>query len=502
MDKQLNEFLKKMAQNSSHISSSAYDTAWAAWLYPEAMDWLLGAQHPDGSWGAELEYYHDRVITTLAAIIAITANRGDLEASKKVSAGLKYLEKAIPRLNEDVYETVGFELLLPGLLTIAQIQGQGVDALVQRFGSSNLLAPTKEKLELVRRAIYSREVPVGFSLEFLGFEQLRESEKRAQSEGRKSPIEQLRSSNGSIHDSPAATAFADVALKSTAGRGYLNMLKTRYGGMMPAFAPFELFESAWAIHHLSLGTDITRLDAARPFIDQLKRAWKPKGLSFSSNLAFADLDDTALAFRLLHLFGEKVDPAGLEYFEAEKHFRCYPLERNISIDVHLHIIHALRDAHEFPRREEMLAKAVNALRSQPTKDFITDKWHVSPYYSTGHAIVALTGLADEFVEKHVAWLLKTQREDGSWTYYPGLPKAAIEETTYAVMGLQALYEHKKDGALLDRIEKGIAYLEKHYTCPEELPRLWITKILYNPYHIVESAVLAVFAQYERLKSRG
>jgi hypothetical protein len=486
MDKQLNDFLKKMHDFPSHISTSAYDTAWAAWLYPSALDWLRGAQHPDGSWGAELEYRHDRLITTLAAVNALAANSTHAKDAQRVDAGLQYLERTLPRLREDVHETVGFELLLPGLLGVSRAQGLKVEAIEKLMGPQ--LALYHEKIALVRRAIYSRDFPVGFSLEFLGFDQLDTS-----------AVQQLRHGNGSIHNSPSATAFVEVALKGSAGRDYLDTLMTRYGGLMPAFAPFEIFESTWTLHHLSLGADITGLNHVRPFIDQLKKSWNPKGLSFSSNL-FTDLDDTALAFRLLHLFGERVDSAGLEYFEAEKHFRCYPLERNVSIDVHLHIIHALRDAHEFPRRAEMLSKAVNALRSKPSHDFITDKWHVSPYYSTGHALVALTGLADDLLDKHIAWLLKTQREDGSWTYYPGLPKAAIEETAYALMGLQTLYEHKKGSVPFERIERGIAYLQEHYTRPEELPRLWITKVLYNPYHIVESALLAVFAQYERLKA--
>ena len=50
------ELLLKLQNSSSHISPSAYDTAWAAWLYPEAREWLVNAQHPDGSWGAEVIY--------------------------------------------------------------------------------------------------------------------------------------------------------------------------------------------------------------------------------------------------------------------------------------------------------------------------------------------------------------------------------------------------------------------------------------------------------------
>ncbi len=486
MNDQLNDFLRKMHRTPSHVSTSAYDTAWAAWHLPPAMDWLLEAQHPDGSWGAELEYHHDRVISTLAAINAIAARSTNAPALQKAERGVAYLEKAISRLGEDVYETVGFELLLPGLVGLARKQGLKVQRIEE------LMAPqlklSREKLALVpQKAIYSPHFPVAFSLEFLSFEQLD-----------RSAVHELRASNGSIHNSPAATAYVDAVLGGAQGRGYLETLMTRYGGAMPAFAPLDIFEPAWALYHLSLGTQLTDLPAARPFVDQLARLWNPRGLSFSSNLSFADLDDTALTFRLLHLFGVEADPAGLEFFETPEHFRCYPLERNISIDVHIHILHALREARDFPRRAEMLSKALNVLKLKLSTDFITDKWHVSPYYSTSHAIAALTGLEDELIQRQLSWLLKTQREDGSWSWYPSLPKAAIEETAYAVMALATVYE-KKGGIPFEPIERGIAYLEKHYTASEELPRLWITKILYNPYHIVESALLAVFAQYQRIK---
>src|SRR5512133_558365 len=61
------------------MSNTAYDTAWLALLGDidreisgKAIDWLCKHQLTDGSWGAsEYLYYHDRVICTLAAIIAI-----------------------------------------------------------------------------------------------------------------------------------------------------------------------------------------------------------------------------------------------------------------------------------------------------------------------------------------------------------------------------------------------------------------------------------------------
>ena len=63
-----------------HMASTAYDTAWAArlgeidWaISSQALAWLAENQLSDGSWGAPAPlYYHDRVICTLAAMIALS----------------------------------------------------------------------------------------------------------------------------------------------------------------------------------------------------------------------------------------------------------------------------------------------------------------------------------------------------------------------------------------------------------------------------------------------
>jgi hypothetical protein len=57
---------------------------------------------------------------------------------------------------------------------------------------------------------------------------------------------------------------------------------------------------------------------------------------------------------------------------------------------------------------------------------------------------------------------------------------------------------KKNKIPFEVIERGIRYLEKHYRRPEDLPALWINKALYNPYHIVESIILAAMTKYEQL----
>lgn len=64
------------------ISISAYDTAWVALVrnvddenapqFPSSLEWIANNQLPDGSWGdSELFVAHDRILNTLACVIAL-----------------------------------------------------------------------------------------------------------------------------------------------------------------------------------------------------------------------------------------------------------------------------------------------------------------------------------------------------------------------------------------------------------------------------------------------
>lgn len=480
------DLLTRVQDSPNALSPSAYDTGWLAWLYPEARLWLVEAQHPDGSWGAEIEYYHDRVIATLSAINAIAATSANAHELKRVERGIRYLEGAIPRLTEDVYETIGFELLLPRLVKLGQSLGLNLDRVEALIESQMPLY--YQKLALIPKAmIYSPKLAVAHSLEFLSFEELDHS-----------AMPQLRTANGSIHNSPAATAFVEIATQgSVEGRAYLDKLIKRYKGTAPSFAPFELFEIIWTLHHLSLTTDLKALQPTiDPLVEFLREAWTDRGVGFSTTFV-ADPDDSSLAIRIFNKLGIPHDPAILGIYEVGDHFECMPFERNISLDAHIHVVHALKTAIDFPQRDDMLLKALNILGRDLTTEYIVDKWHISPYYSTSHTIIGLTGLSDKIITRQIAWLLKTQRADGSWSFYPNLPGAAVEETAYALLALMTIYEKKGDISL-EVIKRGMRYVERHYISAEELPSLWIHKCLYNPYHIVDSVVLSAIDKFENL----
>jgi len=155
------------------ITSSAYDTAWVARLDElddplgeQALEWLRAHQLPDGSWGAsEPRYDHDRLICTLAAMIAL-ARRKEARDRVRLRRAQLALETATKGLKADpAGETVGFEMLVPTLLAEAKAQGIAYqeDGLLRRLARQRAA-----KLAALPEKMINRFVTVAFSAEMVG----------------------------------------------------------------------------------------------------------------------------------------------------------------------------------------------------------------------------------------------------------------------------------------------------------------------------------------------
>src|SRR5450432_138154 len=98
------------------IDSVPYDTAWIARLdtafpkagFENAIQWLRQAQHEDGSWGGTPLHYHDRIICTLAAIIALQQAGQNSRDTRRVDKGANYLWQEMGHLRQDVHDTIAF----------------------------------------------------------------------------------------------------------------------------------------------------------------------------------------------------------------------------------------------------------------------------------------------------------------------------------------------------------------------------------------------------------
>lgn len=469
------------------MSPTVYDTAWIARLTEigepmsdSALEWLRESQLPDGSWGTSQLYYgHDRVISTLAAMNAL-ARRGRSQDRFYLQRAENALEYSIKVLEHDLAgDTVGFELLAPTLMQ--EVSALGAIHHHENHLLTKLVPQRSAKLAALPRGIINRFVTVAFSAEMAGIDNRNLLD-----------VNNLQESNGSVGTSPAATAYFALYVNrcDIAALEYLRKVTTH--GTAPNVAPFDVFEPAWALWHLAL-TDLApeSLNLCQPHLDHLERTWVPqKGVGFSSEYTPKDGDDTGLVYKVLTSFGRQVDLEAVLRYESAYYFRCYDLESNPSISANIHILDALRAA-KLDIDHSAVQKIIRFLwETRVSQSFWVDKWHVSPYYATTHAVIACAGYQDEIIQSAFEWILKTQNADGSWGYY--LPTA--EETAYC---LQALAFCKRRGYKVPGhiFQRAGDWLQDHMDPP--YPALWIGKCLYCPELVVRAAILSALILLEQ-----
>lgn len=469
------------------ISSTAYDTAWVAMLphperphqpyYPGALSWIALNQLPDGSWGSTLKYEHDRIICTLAALIPLVkfGRRGSDQA--QVRRGERYLWQHAHLLQYEKSELVGYELLIPTLMQMALDTGVEVPPHLDVYTEERI----HKLAQIPSEMIYSPYITTAHSLEFLG------------SDVDASRLHEVQSENGSIGNSPAATAFMLLHCENPHARAYLEQCMSKSGdGGVPVLEPFENFEALWVAYNLFLGGTPASALLAPEYRPVLQTALATGGVRLSPSFPVPDADNTAVALLLLHEAGEEVDPSVLQHFELDELFMTYPFERGPSTSANIHVLAALSRFPSYMGRDRAIRKILNFLADSRHKGgYWFDKWHISPYYATSHAIVAMSELPAEYrasaaplIDEAINWIIHTQHENGSWGYW-GVP--TTEETAYAVLALR--YAEGSVRGTEGALHSGISYLQAFRMAPR--PALWIGKCLYYPTNVVDSAIQAL-----------
>ena len=478
---------------SGLMKPTAYDTAWLARVpaehnpdvpaFPQALAWLRQNQHPDGSWGAEIEYVHDRVISTLVSILALAEWDGDgrrggsrtartNEHDKQViDRGIRYIWEKADQLEHE-HETIGFEVILPTLFKKCQTLGLPLPlAAFERYEKMR-----DEKISKIPPGMQcSPNTTLAFSLEFMGDDLCMEE------------VRSIQEVDGSVAVSPSATAyFLTKWPDNAAARHYICSVAEAYGGLATQVFPFDVFETAWSLWNLFLADLATCDGQPVQHIEDLKTLWDiGKGAGFSSNYSVTDADVSSVVFRVLSMAGLDPDPDPIYRFELEDYFICYPFERNPSTSANIHALEALKRVDRVDKvRTDKILKWLRGSRVDGR--YWMDKWHASPYYPTAHAVIALIGVDHGLARSAVQWILDTQRPDGCWGYYDG-PTA--EETAYCLQALSMIdrYVEPVDREVLARGREGLL------ACRHILPALWIGKCLYTPVRVVESAICSALA---------
>jgi halimadienyl-diphosphate synthase len=423
------------------------------------------------------------LLTTLRAVLTLDTWSESPCDRAQVERGLAYIRAHAADLAKDPVETVAFELIFPTLLDEAE--QRGLDVPQEAFVPVRVTGAAK-RARAPRHLAYDRRTPLVISLEALGphFEVELASA--------------VQEVNGSVGTSPSATAFLlQHVPDNDAAAGYLRQMlhSDGRGGGMPAFFPIETYEYSWALYQLGQARpDIYRQmpEIITPILDYLYTTRTRTGWTFCAQTAVKESDTTAVCFAVLSQAGYTLNPALLYQYEEADHFRVYPFERNPSPSANAHILDALHycDPRE---RAPRVAKVLRFLdETRQPGGFWFDKWHVSPYYTTSHVVLAAQDWAPNLVAPAIDWLLAGQRPGGSWGFYA----STLEETAYAVLALLA-WQRSGHAVPRDVIARGVDYLQAHYTDAEcAYPPLWIAKTLYAPVLISQAAVLAALLAAE------
>lgn len=476
---------------SGRTNTSAYDTAWMARIpsetgkgarWPDLLEWLLEHQRPDGSWGGTIPYYHDRIICSLAAIIALEERAEGRRVRGAIKQGERFIWQNLHKLSHDPFELIGFELILPTLLMEALDMGLDVPAHTCGYGELRL-----EKLSLIPPDLmYSSQITTVHSLEFLG----------KSSDGTK--LREAKAINGSLGNSPAATAYLLLKVgQDDQAADYLEDV-LRFNQKATYLHPWRMFELTWILHSLSFCSVSLLEQVDKSIWNELQAAFTGRGAGLDPSFGIEDGDITSVTARLLTLGGYPVDTAALMRFEIDgTHTFCtYPYERNISLGTNVHALEAVAVLKDYPERQEILDRVVALLLTRRIFDtYWIDKWHTSPYYATAHVLVGLLQVAPTLLDEYqrsVDWLMHTQREDGSWGFFD---RGTVEETAYVLIVLLHFHRHRRvDRRVLDR---GARFLQWAYLESAQLwPEMWVGKSLFVPEDVVQATVLSAMILYE------
>lgn len=308
------------SMEDGEITISAYDTAWVALVedvhnsgtpqFPSSLEWIAKNQLQDGSWGdSQLFSAHDRIINTLACVIALRSWNMHPEKREK---GMAFFRENLGKLENENEEhmPIGFEVAFPSLLDRAR--GLNIDVPNDSPILKNIFGKRDEKLKRIPREIMHK-VPTTLlhSLEgMLGLDWKQ--------------LLKLQSQDGSFLFSPSSTAFALMQTKDENCLKYLNNAVNKFNGGVPNVYPVDLFEHIWVVDRLErLGISRYFQQEIKECINYVSRYWTEKGICWARNSNVQDIDDTAMAFRLLRLHGYQVSADVFRHFERNGEFFCF-----------------------------------------------------------------------------------------------------------------------------------------------------------------------------------
>lgn len=210
-----------------------------------------------------------------------------------------------------------------------------------------------------------------------------------------------------------------------------------------------------------------------------------------------DADDTARALLTLHYLGNETDPTPMiEKFKSSSCFRTYQSERNPSFSVNCNVLLALLCSESIEKHSMLVQHTVEFLLAEWATKKTSDKWNLSPYYSSmllaDVLISMLKKLNDGFLLQLPANLLEhkipitlcqilsktlsSQHKDGSW-------RQSVEETAYSLITIARCLSLPWDADLRLHIIKAFnqaqLFISTAQMDDQRVDYLWVEKVTYS-----------------------
>ncbi|KAL5059580.1 hypothetical protein RYX36_031184 [Vicia faba] len=398
------------------ISISAYDTAWVALVksvvdenkpqFPSSLQWIIDNQLPDGSWGDELFVAHDRILNTLACVIALKSWNVHPQMCEK---GMKFFMENLSKIQDENAEhmPIGFEVAFPSLLNIAK--SLNIEVPENSPILKEIFSMRDQKLKKIPREVLHK-IPTTLLHSLEGMQDLDWNQ-----------LLRLQSQDGSFLFSPSSTAFAIMQTGDKDALNYLHKIVEKFNGGVPNVFPVDLFEHIWAVDRLErLGVSRYFKQEIEDSLNYLSRYWTEKGICWARNSEVQDIDDTAMGFRLLRLHGYHVSPDVFKHFEKSGEFVCFAGQLNQAVTGMFNLYRASQV--QF-KGEEVLENAKNFSTKYLSKkrfaNELLDKWIITkdlpgevgyaldmPWYASLPRVEARFYL-EQYGGKNDVWIGKT-----------------------------------------------------------------------------------------------
>ncbi|CAN1297574.1 Ent-kaur-16-ene synthase, chloroplastic [Linum perenne] len=265
--------------------------------FSSCLNWILENQHTDGSWGLPIEkrdssMMKDSLSSTLASVLALKKwGVGD----RHVSNALRFMERNSGSLTDPAQETsIGFDVIFPAMIqTCAQdfnlnlpLNQSNVDVLVRNRDSA-LNSATLLQSEGSNAYLAYISEGIGNSLD-----RHWETAKKFQRK------------NGSLFNSPSATAAAFIHLRDADSLRYLRSVVDVTYRNSAAVYPNGIYYRLCLIDEIeSLGIDRLFRDEIKLALDEIYNFWQ-----LGDEEIFLDSTTCAMAFRILRLNRYPVSP--------------------------------------------------------------------------------------------------------------------------------------------------------------------------------------------------